>query len=351
MLIGEGANGKSTLLSLIEKFLGSENVSHTSLQALCNNRFSTAELYGKLANICDDLPGDALKSVGNFKNLTGNAPIMAQFKHKNPFDFLNTAKLLWACNKLPAASEDTIAYYRRFIILNFNKLFIGDKADTQILKKLTTPQELSGLLNYALEGLKRLLEKQQFSHSQSIEETRAQYIRTADSCQAFIEEMIEIDTNPNAIITDEVFYQNYVSYCNTHKLPIRKKAQLTISMQKNCPEAKHTNQRIQGKVTRAWQYVKFQHVASVATVAAPLLFSGISESQIIIKRGEVATPATVATCSYIGQRTCGQCDLWHKDSCCFPGDPSCVAPTNPFAQDCRSFTVNGKTARAREGSQ
>jgi putative DNA primase/helicase len=231
---------------------------------LCEGKFELAQLYGKLANICDDLPADALKSVGNFKNLTGNAPIMAQFKHKTPFDFLNTAKLLWACNKLPAAPEDTIAYYRRFVILQFNKYFLGDKADIKLLEKLTTPNELSGLLNYALQGLERLLKQGQFSSSQSIEQTRQQYIRTADSCQSFIEEQTIIDTDPDAIIPDDQFYQTYVTYCNNNKLPIQKKAQLTISMQRNRPEAKHTNQRVEGKVTHAWQYIKF--VATVATV-------------------------------------------------------------------------------------
>jgi putative DNA primase/helicase len=367
VLLGPGANGKSTFLNLLNAFLGPENCSHATLQQLCEGKFELAQLYGKLANICDDLPGDALKSVGNFKNLTGNAPIMAQFKHKTPFDFLNIAKLFWACNKLPAASEDTIAYYRRFDILQFNKYFLGSKADIKLLEKLITPTELSGLLNYALEGLERLLKQSQFSNSESVEQTRQQYIRTADSCQSFIEETTEIDTSPKAIIPDDVFYEAYVSYCNSHKLPIQKKAQLTISMQRNRPEAKHTVQRIQGKLTHVWQFIKF--VTTVTTVTGLPVFSELSNIQIYKKRESLVTPITVVTpdpipvttgensppeptVSGIGfptpeptvkeltvdERTCGKCVLWHKPGCTFPGSEyTCVALTNMYAVDCRDF--------------
>jgi len=175
----------------------------------------------------------------------------------------------------------------------------------------------------------------QFSSSQSIEATRQQYMRTADSCQSFIEEQTEITTDPDAIIPDETLYQTYVAYCNTQKLPIQKKAQLTISMQRNRPEAKHTTERIQGKTTHAWQYLKF--VTTVTTVTSLLLLSEDSELQNYRKREVPVTAVTVVT----PERVCGQCDLWHKGGCCFPGDPSCVAPTNPYAQDCRSFIING----------
>jgi len=271
VLLGEGANGKSTFLNLLSTFLGSENCSHATLQQLCEGKFELAQLYGKLANICDDLPSEGLKSVGNFKNLTGNAPIMAQYKHKTPFDFLNTAKMLWACNKLPQASEDTIAYYRRFVILLMNKYFLDEKADIRLLDKLTTPSELSGLLNYALEGLKRLLAQGRFSSSTTIEQTRQQYIRTADSCLAFIEETTIIDTDPDVALSDEIIYSNYVNFCRNNKLPIQKKAQLTITMQKTRPEAKHTVVRLDGKLTHAWKFLKLVTTVTTVTTTSPIL--------------------------------------------------------------------------------
>ena len=348
VLLGPGANGKSTFMNMLNTFLGSANCSHTTLQQLCEGKFELAELYGKLANICDDLPSEGLKSVGNFKNLTGNAPILAQYKHKNPFSFLNVAKLFWACNKLPPASEDTIAYYRRFTILMFNRYFMGDKADIRKLEKLTTSTELSGLLNYALEGLDRLLKQGQFSTSKTWEETRLQYIRTADSCQSFIEEETEIDNDPNAVIPDDTFYTTYINFCNANKLPRQKKAQLTQAMQSARPEAEHINQRVLGKVTRVWRYVKF--VANVADVATLSHIPEIS-NQNSIYMSKAATVATFATNPEVQgaiavingpqeTKICGQCALWHKPGCNFPeAEYTCVASTNRHATDCPNFTI------------
>jgi putative DNA primase/helicase len=339
-------------MNLLTAFLGIDNCSHVTLQQLCEGKFELAQLYGKLANVCDDLPGDALKSVGNFKNLTGNAPIMGQFKHKNPFDFLNIAKLFWACNKLPAASEDTIAYYRRFVILQFNKYFLGSKADIKLLEKLITPTELSGLLNYALEGLERLLKQSQFSNSVTVEETRQQYIRTADSCQAFIEEQTEIDLNPDTYIPDDIFYQAYVTYCHTNKLPTQKKAQLTQSMQRCRPETEHVQQRVNKKLIRVWRYAKF--VTTVTTVTARhLLDEFLSQNSIKseppvtdvtpVTPGENSPPEPAGGFPPV-ERTCGQCLFWHKPGCTFPGSEyTCVNPENKYAIDCRDFMVKERS--------
>ncbi len=295
VLLGEGANGKSTLLNLLNAFLGSENCSHATLQQLCEGKFELAQLYGKLSNICDDLPGDALKSVGNFKSLTGNASIQAQFKFKNPFDFFNTAKLVFACNKLPAASEDTIAYYRRFIILNFNRLFIGSNADPHLIDKLTIPSELSGLLNFALKGLQRLLKNQQFTNARSIEETRSQYIRTADSCQSFLEEMTEVSQNNADFIREDILYRTYCDYCTSFKLPRKRKADLTISIQKNRSEAQRTQIRLGKERPRVWQYLKLrENVTSVTTVTGFPIY-GKNGNHVLGKGTTSVTAVTAVT--------------------------------------------------------
>jgi putative DNA primase/helicase len=78
-LVGDGGNGKSAFLDLASNFVGTENVCHLSLQKLESDRFSAARLYGKLANICPDLPGDRLSSSAMFKTITGCDRITAEF--------------------------------------------------------------------------------------------------------------------------------------------------------------------------------------------------------------------------------------------------------------------------------
>lgn len=129
ILLGEGANGKTTFINLIKSFLGPENCSHETLQELNEVRFARAELYQKYANLFADLPGDRLFKTGVFKAVTGGDPISAERKFQNPFSFTNYAKLIFSANKLPATIDDTDAFFRRWLIVEFLNKFEGDKAD------------------------------------------------------------------------------------------------------------------------------------------------------------------------------------------------------------------------------
>lgn len=216
-LVGEGANGKSTFLMLVKNFLGIENVSGRGLVDLESNRFAKASLFGKLANIYADLSDDTLQRTGTFKMLTGGDVIGAEKKFKDSFTFVNYAKLLFSCNKLPEVYDDTDAFFRRWIIIVFPNVFYGEKRDPNILKKLTTPEQLSGLLNIALEGLRRLLENEGFSYSKSTEETREDYIRKSDPLAAFIMDCIE--ENQTETILKQPLYSLFAFYCRKNNLP------------------------------------------------------------------------------------------------------------------------------------
>jgi hypothetical protein len=92
LLNGPGRNGKGTLLTLIQRFLGTENVSAESLHRLLDNNFATAQLYRKLANIDADLNTEALKDSGTLKKLTGGDLIPAERKYLPTFYFVNYSK-------------------------------------------------------------------------------------------------------------------------------------------------------------------------------------------------------------------------------------------------------------------
>lgn len=221
MLLGDGRNGKSTLLNLLRIFLGKENTTSIDLHEIIQNRFIRAQLHGKLANIYPDLTSKTLNNTGVFKALTGGDALTADRKFRNPITFINTAKLIFSANELPKTLDDTLAFYRRWIILNFPNKFEGDTCDTQKLEKLTTPTELSGLLNYALGGLQRLLTNGDFSHSMTAEETQKHYTRLASSIAYYIEENIEV--NPEGWISKDELYSHYTSWCRNNNLPITPK--------------------------------------------------------------------------------------------------------------------------------
>ena len=211
MLLGGGENGKSTLLKLLRKFLGDENVVPASLQELCHDPFAKAELYQKLANIHADLPANPLKQTGNFKMLTGEDRIRGNKKHKEPFNFDNYAKLIFSANELPKTWDMSHAFFRRWIIINFPNVFEGDKKDPAILEKITTREELSGLLNWALEGLQRIIENKGFSFSKTREEVEKEWVLRTDSLRAFVDTCIKYD--PEYAIEKDDFYQKYCEFC------------------------------------------------------------------------------------------------------------------------------------------
>ena len=218
MLVGEGSNGKSTLISIIKALLGIQNISSRGLQELELNRFAKADLYGKLANLYADLPDTALKSTGTFKMLTGGDPISAEYKFRNAFPFVNYAKLIFSANKVPEVYEDTTAFFRRWIILTFPNRFEGDKENKNLLQELETPEELSGFLNWALDGLKRLKANSwRFSNSKSTDQVRDEYIRKSSPIQAFLDDRTKEASD--AYVVKQDLYSAFTEYCRTNKLP------------------------------------------------------------------------------------------------------------------------------------
>jgi len=264
MLVGGGANGKSTLIRLIAKLIGKQNKTDTSLYSLCINRFAPAQLYGKLANLCPDLPDKMVKSTGVFKTLTGEDSIQAEQKFKDPFNYTNFAKLIFSANKVPDAEDDTIAYYRRWIIIPCHNTFSsigrgGTKlANTKILEEICTPEEMSGLLNWALQGLHRLLKKGEFSNAQTWEQQRLDYIRSSNSAKAYFEAKLEISGTPNDCIPYDTLYSEYCKWCETERLPSMSKADFTKNLNQHLPQVKDGKARIDEKLERVWRYVKFK---------------------------------------------------------------------------------------------
>ena len=218
MFVGKGANGKSTLLLVFERFLGSENISNVELQDIVNNRFKLAELHEKMANIAADLPSFAITKTGCFKSITGGDWICAERKNKHPFNFQNRAKLIFSCNEIPASQfDDTDAYYRRWIIVEFKKQFKGKEAIPQelLLSKMTTENEKSGLLNVVLKELKELNERKRFLYEDDFEKQRMNYIVHSDSVKAFATFCCE--ESSGSFVSKEELYGHYVNYCSDNE--------------------------------------------------------------------------------------------------------------------------------------
>ena len=220
MFVGDGGNGKSTVIFVVECFVGKKNRAAISLHSLEENRFAPAGLYGKVANLYADLPDRDLKYVGQFKMATGGDPMRAEFKNINAFFFTNTAKLTFSCNKVPKVPEDSTGFFRRWIIIEFPNCFEGSADEDKDLKeKLATDEELSGLLNWAIEGLKRLRGNGwHFSNGKTVEKVREDYIVRSDPLKAFVMHCIDTEGCPDNVIGKQELFTAFKKHCEVHKI-------------------------------------------------------------------------------------------------------------------------------------
>ncbi len=235
VLIGDGNNGKDTLLNVLIKLLGKGNYSSVPLQALCEDKFMAAELYQKMANVMAELPKGKIKDSSIFKSLTGGTSIPAQHKFGHPFEFVNFAKLIFAANEMPDSYDKTFAYYRRWMIILFAVRFgtTGHPIDKHILEKITTPDELSGILNWALEGLQRLHGQEEFTGKMTVEEIKEYYEQLTSPINAFISENIIETNNQVDFIPKDYLMEEIGKFCEEKKLLKPSPHQLTGVIKRN----------------------------------------------------------------------------------------------------------------------
>ncbi|WP_338652694.1 phage/plasmid primase, P4 family [Sporosarcina psychrophila] len=213
MLTGDGSNGKSKFIELFERFIGTANLSNIPLQDLEHNRFKLAQLYGKLANTFADIPAKSLEKSSVFKTIVSGDRTSAEFKGKDSFNFKPTARLMFSANELPRSADLTPGFFRRWIIIPFNNKFGpgGIKADPNIMDKITTEEELSGLLNFALDGLDRLKKQGHFSLNESTDNMLAKYKLDIDNVATFVDEVCTV--SPDVVIEKTHLYRGYSSWC------------------------------------------------------------------------------------------------------------------------------------------
>ncbi|EGT2203783.1 DNA primase [Clostridioides difficile] len=209
ILTGDKANGKSTYLDMIKTLLGDENTSALDLKEL-SDRFKTAELFGKLANIGDDIGDEFIANPAIFKKLVSGDRVNVERKGQNPFDFNNYSKFLFSANNIPRIKDKTGAVLDRLIIIPFNASFsVNDKDfDPYIKYKLREQEAIEYLINLGLEGLKRVLKNRKFTVPDKVKKEILEYEEVNNPILGFFKEVDKIENES----TKEI-YMKYQEYC------------------------------------------------------------------------------------------------------------------------------------------
>lgn len=181
--------GKSTLLNLLGALVGHENEATVSLQDLDDHRFARASLQGKLVNRSGDLGAYAPKTSTVFKSIVGGDPVLAEHKGQQTFPLYNTAKLLFAGNSFAGTHESGEAYSQRWLVIPFT---VEHESNPDFLDKVTTPDELRGLLRHAVNGAARLVARKHFLRPMQVELAEAALQLETDSVRRFVNETLSI---------------------------------------------------------------------------------------------------------------------------------------------------------------
>lgn len=213
LFYGSGSNGKSTILNLIKEFLGHKNYTTMSLEKV-TDRFNTAELENKLANIGDDANNVVLKDTGTLKKLISGDAISVEKKGGNPYTIEPYATHIYSCNNIPSSFDKSDGFYRRWILIPFNaKLSPKDEDyDPMILDKITEPTALSYLLNIAIRGAERLIKNGSFTEPQTVRDALENYKIDNSNVLSWIEDK-ELDEDYFLDNSTDKVYSDFADWC------------------------------------------------------------------------------------------------------------------------------------------
>jgi putative DNA primase/helicase len=217
LLIGRGRNGKGVYLIVMKEVLGTKNIEAIDLEYLMHNKFIVAQLHYKLANLGSEIPRSTIY-LERVKRLSGGEQVQGEMKFGTSFNFSNYAKLVFAGNELPYIADTSDAALERLLIIPFEQFFPeGDpKTDPNLKFKLTTEEMRSGILNWMLVGLKRLLKEERFTYKMDSEELNRVYIKLGNIVKTFMETQI-ID-NEYGRTEKATIYEHYCTYCKRRGL-------------------------------------------------------------------------------------------------------------------------------------
>ncbi|MCH7648288.1 MAG: hypothetical protein IIA83_06755 [Thaumarchaeota archaeon] len=218
MWIGEGANGKSTFMKIIEGVLGKKNCSHVSIHAMQNQRFATSQLDGKSANIYADISNRELNNLGIFKQIVSGETIPAEKKNKNPFDLNAFAKHFFSANEMPDIKDNSDGVFRRIYVTMWENQFLAGVNRIENLAEIILKEEKNGIFNLMLDNYKTIQRNKGFRYKQSIAEVRKIIKLESDKLLEFINETLVKE--PNGYITKDKMYEIYVKFCQFHSYEV-----------------------------------------------------------------------------------------------------------------------------------
>ena len=254
LLVGSGSNGKGTFLHVVRRLLGDDNTTSIELQTLANEKDALAQFHSSIANIDDDLSARQIGAgLGMFKKLVGGDYVRARQLYEEGFEFQATGKHLYAANEVPDVEvpDDDRAFWRRWLLVEFPNHYPPSERDHELRDRLSTPEALSGVLNWAIDGWARLLDAGKFTGEEtSAHQKRQRWQRWGESVSEFISECVERDEDADRVTTREV-HERFSAWCRENGKDRVSQRKLTNKLKAEDVGYK-SSIRIDGRSTRGY---------------------------------------------------------------------------------------------------
>lgn len=230
LLLGPTDAGKSVFLDVLQALFGPDSTVNLSVQYLANQRWGEAELIGRMVNIRHDLDSTDIKNAGKIKELTAGNPVRAERKNQDPFRFKPRTKHIFAANQPPTRSSEDDGFWNRWLTVVFPERIPRQEQDPKLAEKLTTDDELAGVLNWAIEGYQRLEEQGRFTNEPTPSDNRRIWEMYGDSVERFVSR--RLDREPDASVLKDEAYSEYEAFAKSESMEVVSKHKFTSTLKK-----------------------------------------------------------------------------------------------------------------------
>jgi len=205
---GRGANGKKVILETLEALIGSENCSSVALEDFVSE-FHLEQTVGKAANIVSEIGDVKRLPEGKLKAFVAGDRQSFNRKHKDPIEVNPTARLVFATNRVPKFEDRSDGIWRRLVIVPCRVQIPQEKQDPDLPRKVR--QELAGILNWAIAGLRRVRKQARFTQPRASMDAQRQHRDASNPENQFFDECCELD--PRGSVRTELLYAHYKEWC------------------------------------------------------------------------------------------------------------------------------------------
>jgi putative DNA primase/helicase len=239
-LRGDGANGKTGLMRPLQRLLGKQQVHASRVEELEKNRFAMGSLLGKLLFVDDDVRAGARLPDGTLKTISEAKEVTGELKFRDHFNFNVRTVPVLLCNSIPSLADLSYGMRRRLMVIPFDRKFTEEERDPDLFDRICT-EELSGVLNRALAGYQRIVQRgSRFKLPTPVKEATTVWIQQANPLPAFIEAHCEEVTNGHCLV--RLLYEAFAEWTRAMGYTL---AQTQPAMTRNLSglgyKTKHTN--------------------------------------------------------------------------------------------------------------